>query len=156
MKLLLAPLAAFALLTNLARGQELPGESPSLIPEMPAPATKPRAAARSVPQKSSTERTADDLQARIRFRDVKTKALQDPKFQIAWDSAQAARTDPEKRVALKDYYKQLYDRMVRIDPRVKPRVEMARKLIPLRFEPRGFKAAEDFDSDEETRNLRGY
>ena len=112
--------------------QELPGDSLGLIPESPTPAKKPKPAP---PKKSSTEQASDDLQTRIRYREARTKALQDPGIQMEWDRAQTAKTDPEKREALRSYYKMLCDRVVKIDPRTKPRIEALRNTLAWRLEP---------------------
>ena len=124
--------AALCLIAAIANAQELPGDSLGLIPESPAPAKNPK----PVPQKkSSTEQASDDLQMRIRYREARTKALQDPNIQSEWDRAQTAKTDPEKREALQSYYKLLCDRVVKIDPATKPRIETLRKTLAWRLEP---------------------
>jgi hypothetical protein len=115
--------------------EEPAGEPSALIPELP-PVSPPAKPAPAEPKKkSSTEQESDDLQARIRYREVKTKALRDPKIQQEWDRAEAAKTDPEKREYLKSYYKLLCDRMVKIDSSVKPRVDALRKSLVWRLEP---------------------
>ena len=123
---------ALGLLAAIAGAQELPGDSLGLIPESPAPAKKPKAAP---PKKSATEQASDDLQMRIRYREARTKALQDPKIQMEWERAQTAKTDPEKREALRSYYKMLCDRVVKIDPGTKPRIETLRGTLAWRLEP---------------------
>ena len=122
---------ALSLFAAMADAQEIPGDSLGLIPETPASAKKPA----PMPQKkSTTEQASDDLQARIRYREARTKALQDPKIQMEWDRAQAAKTDPEKREAMKSYYTLLCDRVVKVDPSTKPRVEKLRQSLAWRFE----------------------
>ena len=44
-------------------------------PETPLPSTKPKSSGASVKKKSSTEQAGDDLQMRVRLRQVKSKAL---------------------------------------------------------------------------------
>ena len=128
---LLALPFALCLFAAMAVAQEIPGDSLGLIPEAPAPEKKPK----PEPQKkSSTEQASDDLQARIRYREARTKALQDPRIQMEWDRAQAAKTDPEKREAMKSYYTLLCDRLVKIDPTTKSRVEKLRQSLAWRFE----------------------
>ena len=135
---LLALTAALCLLATIAPAEETLGDPMSLIPESPAPAakakTKPKAAA-SPEKKSSTEQASDELQMRIRYREAKTKAMQDPKVQAEWDRAHAVKTDAERRAALKSYYNLYCDRMEKIDPVVKPRVELLRKSLAWRFDP---------------------
>ncbi len=156
MKLLPALFTALFLTTRFAPGQEAPApaapgpekpaqvvpapapapEDLSLIPELPMPGKKPKGGAEPAAKKSSTEQASDDLQARVRYRQVKTKALADPKLQQEWDRAQTAGTSAEKRDALMSYYRRLYDRMVAIDPTMKPRVAAQRKALAWRLEPR--------------------
>ncbi len=132
MKRLLALPFALWLFASNAFAQELPSDSLGLIPESPAPAKKPKPAPQ---KKSSTEQASDDLQTRIRYREARTKALQDPKIQMEWARAHAAKTDPEKREALKNYYQMFCDRIVKIDPTTKPRIETLRKTLAWRLEP---------------------
>ena len=115
--------------------EELPGEPSALIPELPPSVPMPKTTPAEPKKKSSTEQESDDLQARIRYREAKTKALQDPKIQAEWDRAEKAKTDPEKREILKNYYKLLCDRMVKIDSSVKPRVDALRRSLAWRLEP---------------------
>ena len=115
--------------------QELPGESLELIPEVPKGTARPKAKPSEPKKKSSTEQASDDLQARIRYREARTRALEDPRLQQEWDRAQAAKTEPDKREALKSYYNLLCDRMIKIDPALKPRVETYRKTLGWRLDP---------------------
>lgn len=136
-RLLVLP-AALSVLAISAFAQELPGESLGLIPEAPKPTVKPKAEATAPAEpkkKSSTEKESDDLQMRIRYREAKTRALQDPMLQQEWDRAAAAKTEESKREALKSYYKLLCDRMVKIDAAVKPRVEIFQKSLAWRLNP---------------------
>ena len=132
MKRFLALTLPLALALHFTHAQEPAPEGLPLIPETLEPAKKPKPAPQAA-AKSSTEKTADALQARIHFREVRTKALLDPQFQVLWDRAHATRTDAERRHGLKAYYVLLYDRMVKIDPSVKPRVEELRKTPPWKF-----------------------
>ena len=140
--------------------QELPGESLGLIPEAPKPVEKPKAEPATPKKKSSTEQASDDLQTRIRYREAKTRALENPRLQQEWDRAQAAKSEPEKREALKSYYKLLCDRMVKIDPTVKPRVDAFRKTLGWRLDPgarlraRIVKPAEEREDEETATQIR--
>ena len=128
--------AALCLLATIATTEETPGDPLSLIPESPIPVAKPKPKPAPSPEKkSSTEQASDDLQTRIRYREAKTKAMQDPKVQAEWDRAHAVKTDAERRAALKSYYNLYCDRMEKIDPVVKPRVELLRKSLAWRFDP---------------------
>ena len=136
MKRLFALPFALCLFAAVADAQDLPGDTLGLIPDVPAPANKPKPA---VQKKSATEQASDDLQMRIRYREARTKALQDPRIQMEWNRAQSAKTDPEKRDALKAYYQLFCDRMVKIDASTKPRIESLRKTLAWRLEPGHFK-----------------
>jgi hypothetical protein len=121
-----------------------------LIPESPEPGKKGKGAAATAKKdkKSSTEAAIDDLQERIRYRQAKTRALNDPAVQNAWDRAHATRTDGEKREALKAYYKLFYARVLRIDGTLKQRVAQGeerarRRLTQTRIDP-----SEPIDPDE--------
>ena len=146
---LLALPFALCLLAAISDAQELPGDSLGLIPESPAPAKKPKSAPA---KKSSTEQASDDLQTRIRYREARTKALQDPKIQMEWDRAQAAKTDPEKREALKSYYNLFCDRVVNIDPTTKSHVETLRKTLAWRLETKHSKRQNLTKPEEEDSN----
>ena len=128
--------AALCLLATIATAEETPGDPLSLIPESPIPVAKPKPKPAPSPEKkSATEQASDDLQTRIRYREAKTKAMQDPKVQAEWDRAHAVKTDAERRAAMKNYYNLYCDRMEKIDPLVKPRVELLRKSLAWRFDP---------------------
>jgi hypothetical protein len=110
-----------------------------LIPE-PPPAEKSKPGAAKKPKKSATEAASDELQKRIRFREVRTRAFNDPAVRAEWDRAQVARTDYEKRETLKSYYKLLFNRMRRIDGSLKNQValteeRMLRRLRQTRIDP---------------------
>ena len=140
--------------------QELPGESLELIPEVPKSTTKPKAAPSEPKKKSSTEQASDDLRLRIRYREAKTRALEDPKLQQEWDRAQSMKTEPGKREALKSYYNLLCDRMVKIDSTVKPRVETFRKTLIWRLDPEAHlrakttKPTDERDEEETATQIR--
>ncbi len=99
----------------------------SLIPETPPTIDKPgtpsnrdltspvRETPENAAKNATTSAAADALKERIRFREVKTRAVQNEKVQEQWDHAQAAKTDPEKRAELKRYYTLLYAQMLKID-----------------------------------------
>jgi len=181
MKLFVTFSVVVILATRLASGQEAPGpsapakeepaqvapepvqptapvnpDSLSLIPETPLPSTKPKSSGAIVKKKSSTEKASDDLQARVHLREVKTKALQDPKFETQWAQAQAATTTAAKRERLTRYYNDLYDRMVKLDPKLKPRLEELRQSLTWRIGARGKKSAQQTTGIEELPDTRDY
>ncbi len=132
MKSLSASLACAFLLATPLHAQDAPERMPApsslpeevpLIPEEVPQTPKPRGGAvgspRSGAEPSKTEASADELRARIRFREAKTKALRDPQVQAQWERSLRAKTDYEKREALKSYYKLLYQRIAKLDRSVK-------------------------------------
>ena len=127
-----------------------------LIPETPAPLEKPRGSAIDQPgvgkpekvKPNKTQVAADDVADRIRLRSAKTKALRNPKVQAEWESAEKARTDLERREALKRYYTLLYNCIDKTDPTLKKltalrRVSVIRKLEQTKIDP-----TEPLDPDE--------
>ena len=137
MKRLATLTVALCLPATFALAEETPGEPPSLIPELIAPVAKKKPKTEPEPAtKSATEQASDDLQSRIRWREAKTRALQDPRIRAEWNRAHAEKTDPGKRDALKSYYSLFYDRMAKIDPALKPRLEALRKSLASRLDPR--------------------
>lgn len=110
---------------------------PEKMPGATAP-SGPRARIRS----RETSAEAEELARRIRFREVKTKADRDPQVGENRDAAAAARTDVEKREALRAYYNALCDRMLKIDSSLKEAVEAKRKLELGRLLPSKVRGAE--------------
>jgi hypothetical protein len=78
--------------------------------------------------KRKTPLAADELKERIRFRQAQTRALHHPDVIDAQERAHFARTDAEKREALRDYYAALYRGMVKIDPALSARVASMREI----------------------------
>lgn len=102
-----------------------PAEDLPLIPETPEPTAKP--ATRAIPEakgekKSQTEIAAGELQQRIRLRQLKTRASRDPAVMADLERANAARTDFEKREAMRSYYQRLFGRMAKLDGSLKKRI----------------------------------
>jgi len=106
------------------------GENLGLIPETPEPTTKPKGTAIPEPKLSRkaadlpsvTSASEDEMAARIRLRQLKSRVLREPKVQALYEKAQAAPTDYEKRETLKEYYKLLYTRIEKLDGSLKKRV----------------------------------
>lgn len=123
---LLLPVLAFSPDAAAQVAEPLP-----LIPETLAPAEKMPERTTGEPdasrKKSKTETAADDLKQRIRFREVKTRALSDPQVRDEWQRAEAARTDAGKREALRRFYERLYARMLRLDGSLKSRIAAAER-----------------------------
>ncbi len=146
MKTLLTFLCAAALIfSGKALAQDpgldapLPGQEPqsqietpnTLIPQAAPSIQKPT---NTSPEEklanSKTIQSEEDLKQRIRLRQSKTWALQDPAVQELWTRAQHARTDPEKRSNLHKYYELLYARILKHDTSLKDLVAK-RKAIAL-------------------------
>lgn len=102
----------------------LPPDTLGLIPEAPEPVKKPKGEALKEPTEKVDRTTAaeNELGSRVRLRELTTRVRQEPKIVAEWERANAAKTDYEKREALKSYYKQLYDRIVKLDPSLEKRV----------------------------------
>lgn len=104
---------------------------PVLIPETPEMTEKPEGTAIVPPgevaptgliKRSKTEIAADELALKVRYRQVKTRAMADPAVQAEFNNAQRARTDAQKRAGLKRYYQLLYARMAKIDKTLKKQI----------------------------------
>jgi hypothetical protein len=113
-----APSSAFGL-TPAKQDSLLPsgaGELP-LMPEN-TPGSDPSASNKKE-KVSATDAAEDALRQRIQLREAKTKAKRDPALQALWAQGLAARTDYEQRAIWKDYYRQLYTLMGKIDKTLK-------------------------------------
>jgi hypothetical protein len=94
-----------------------------LIPEALPPSTKPRGSAiaepsssrTTAPRVSKTQIAEDEVKQRIQYRLAKNKAVRDPAVQAAWDEAERAKTEFDKREAMKRYYTLLNARIRKID-----------------------------------------
>jgi hypothetical protein len=97
-------------------------------------------------QKSEAKRARSKvegtLQERIHYRDLKTRILADGVLQQQWDLAQRARTDAGKREGLKKYYTMFFDRMEKLDPAMKPKIDRRRTLVFHSLEQRRIKSSE--------------
>jgi hypothetical protein len=177
MKCLLALLTALLLTAHGAVAQEnAPAEKLDLIPSQPTPLTpsvtpaplplipespdstkKPKgsgAVEAKKTKKSVTEAEADDLQQRIRYRQVKTRAFNDPGVQAEWERAHVARTDYEKREALKSYYKLLFSRMRRIDGTLKRRIALEEERVVRRLTQTRIDPTEPLDPEDRAERYR--
>lgn len=81
-----------------------------------------------------------DRKLRVRFQEVKFQALKEPAIREMRQRAERARTDEEKRAALREHYKMLFAKMVAIDPELAERctiMETAylRRIGQFRVEP---------------------
>jgi hypothetical protein len=105
------------------------GENLGLIPETPEPVSKPKGRAIPEPKPSRkasdtpnrTSAAEDDMAARIRLRQLKTRVLHEPKVQELYERAQTSPTDYEKRENMKAFYTLLYTRIGKLDGSLKKR-----------------------------------
>jgi hypothetical protein len=62
------------------------------------------------------------LDLRIRYRQARTRSATDPAVQAAWEDSRVAKTDFDKREAMKRYYNTLYKKMLALDKSIAPLV----------------------------------
>lgn len=127
-----------------------------LIPEAPESNEKPRGETQREVRKeklSKTEAANNEMNARIRFREVRTRVVQDPALQVIWDEANRAPTDYEKRETLKRYYKMLYGRMAKIDRSLKKEIVLREELALKRLTQKRIDPTDPFVSDERIERL---
>jgi type IV secretory pathway VirB10-like protein len=90
----------------------------SAIPQPVAMGPASRGGATSkpaAPKPNKTQVAEDEVKLRVQYRLAKNKAVRDPAVQAAWDEAQRARTDLEKREAMTRYYTLLNARIRKTD-----------------------------------------
>jgi type IV secretory pathway VirB10-like protein len=104
-------------------------EALPLIPEGVEQREQPRGTGTALaePKKNKTSEAENELTARVRMRELKTRALRDAKVRAEWERAQTARTDAEKRDALTAYYTQLYTKMGEFDGSIKKRADLLKE-----------------------------
>lgn len=106
--------------------------------EIPQPSSNPSSSTRSKPSK--TQVAEDEVKQRIQYRLAKNKAVRDPAVQAAWDEAEQAKTDLEKREAMKRYYTLLNARIRKIDSSlskvaIERQTDATRRLGQTRIDP---------------------
>jgi hypothetical protein len=121
-----------------------PKEPLGLIPETLEPVPKPSGTAliepgaameKVIEQKiDKTTAAQDELNARIKMRELKTKFERDPKISAELERANTAKTDYEKREALRSYYTMLYDRIGKADSSLKKRATEAKQRLTHRLD----------------------
>jgi len=108
--------------------EQVPEQTKGVAPEMSEPEKSGKG------DKSKTSETVEELELRIHYRQAYTKAQRDPKVIAEWDRSAKARTDLEKREALKSYYKLLHARILALDSSVKKVSDLRRGLSLRRLE----------------------
>ncbi|SRR5579862_2422534 len=84
---------------------------------------------------SESESAADkDAQERAHFNDIKTKALEDDKVLALKEKMDTAGSAEEQAKASKVYYNALYDKMRKLDPALKERIDRMQALTSKRLE----------------------
>ena len=108
------------LLKNQPGGRLKP--APSVLPNnVPPPAKRsPNQPRTRTALKPPT--TSADLDLRIRYREARNHSATDPIVQAAWEESREAKTDFEKREAMKRYYTALYKKMLALDKGIAPLV----------------------------------
>ena len=110
--------------SDLLKGQ--PGgrlkPAPSVLPDNVPPSAKrsPEKPRTGTSLKPPT--TSEDLDLRIRYREARNRAATDANVQAAWEDSREAKTDFEKREAMKRYYNTLYKKMLALDKGIAPLV----------------------------------
>lgn len=105
--------------TDILIPENLPQNPKPQGSAIPQPTSMPRSTTRGVTstpdQPNKTQAAEDEVKLRVQYRLAKNKALRDPAVQAAWHAAETARTDLEKREAMKRYYNLLNARIRKID-----------------------------------------
>ena len=68
----------------------------------------------------------EELRDRVKFREARNRAVEEPELQDMWTAVKTSRTDEEMRLARIEYYNALFDRMKKIDPSIKTRIDAHR------------------------------
>jgi len=84
------------------------------------------------------------------MRELKTKVDRDPKIAGELDRANSAKTDYEKREAMRSYYTLLYDAIAKLDPSLKKRAEEAKLRMTKRLDQTRVAPTEPLASEERT------
>jgi len=122
----------------LPTGEVSPGEIPdpnALFPDDFVPGEMP-----PPPPQVAENEFERDRKLRVRFQEVKAVALKDEAIREMKDRADKAKTDEDKRAALREHYKMLFAKMVSIDAELAERCALMetaylRRLAQFRVEP---------------------
>jgi len=90
------------------------------VPFIPTPETPPSQAKQL---QSSNAIVAQDAQEKLRYRQVRSKALEDPNVLKLQDKADTAVNEDEQKAASKQYYKALFGKMRELEPALKDRID---------------------------------
>ncbi len=105
-----------------------PAPKPTAKPDSTPPPPKEKPKASELPPKPEekskpTETTAQPLDERARYNAAKDKALEDPSVQALKEKAESTFDPDEGRKAMRAYNKALFNKMRKIDPSVKDRID---------------------------------
>jgi len=106
----------------------------ALIPsEAPAPEIPPAPPTASSPEEK-------ERKEKIRYTEVRIEADKDKQVKAMWDKSTKAKTDEDKRAALREYYRLLFKKMRSIDKAIAGRCDMMEgayvsRLAQTRLEP---------------------
>jgi hypothetical protein len=90
------------------------------------------------------------VKQRIQYRLAKNKAVRDPAVQAALDAAEKAKTDLEKREAMKRYYTLLNARILKIDGSLSKTATERKTYSTRRLDQTRIDPTEPLDPDERT------
>ncbi|MEI6560533.1 MAG: hypothetical protein WCO68_00435 [Verrucomicrobiota bacterium] len=144
----------------LARAQEAPApgslaepmaptlQTPDLmlapIPPPPAATPAPEAPAPALvtPPVALQKGTAEQLRQAIRIRELRTLAEEDPAVIAQKTTAQCAKTEAGRCVAMRNYYTLLYTQMEKLDPTLRPLLETQLHNTLIRYEQHNVRPTE--------------
>ena len=112
-----------------------PSPAATPAPEAPAPATV-------APPAALEKGTAAQLREAIQIRELRTLAEEDPAVMAQKATAQAAKTEAGRCVAMRNYYTLLYTQIEKIDPTLQSVLETQLHNILRRYEQRNVRPTE--------------
>ena len=87
---------------------------------------------------------------RIRYREARNRSAADPTVQAAWEDSREAKTDFDKREAMKRYYNTLYKKMLALDKGIAPLVTERQRVALHRLDQT--RVEPTIDPQQEDRN----
>ena len=131
-----APLAPQTLQTpDLMLAPIPPSPAATPVPEAPEPTA-------ITPPVALGKGTAEQLRQAIRIRELRTLAEEDPAVLAQKATAQGAKTEAGRCVAMRNYYTLLYTQMEKLDPTLQPVLETQLHNILRRYEQHNVRPTE--------------
>ncbi len=124
----------------------------SAIPQ-PSSSRSSSSSSSSAPARPKTNKTTaaeEDVKQRIQYRLAKNKAVRDPAVLAALEAAEKAKTDLEKREAMKRYYALLNARILKIDGSLSKSATERKTYSTRRLDQTRIDPTEPLDPDERT------